>query len=64
MASDLKTNSAISKAMQNPLIEATKKSDVADVISDENKKKLAKNQISQQLDNFENLLIQKKKFKE
>lgn len=64
MTTNLKTDSAISKAMQNPLVEVTKKSDVADVISDKNEKKIAKNQISPQLDKFENLLIKNKKFKE
>ena len=62
MATDLKeTDSALSKAMKNPLAEATKKSDVADAISDEKTKNLAPNQISPQLDKFENSLIRKKK---
>ena len=65
MATDLKeTDSALSKAMKNPLAEATKKSDVADAISDEKTKNLAPNQISPQLDKFENSLIHKKKFQE
>lgn len=65
MANDLKeTDSELSKAMKNPLAEATKKSDVADAISDDNTKKLAPNQISPQLDKFENSLIRKKKFQE
>jgi hypothetical protein len=65
MATDLKeTDSALSKAMKNPLAEVTKKSDVADVISDDKNKKLAPNQISPQLDKFENSLIRKKKFTE
>ena len=66
MATDFKKNdsTAISKAMQNPLVEVTKKSDVANAISDENTKNLASNQISPQLDRFENSLIQKKKFEE
>jgi hypothetical protein len=65
MATDLKeTDSALSKAMKNPLAEATKKSDVADAISDEKTKNLAPNQISPQLDKFENSLIRKKKFQE
>ena len=65
MATDLKeTDSALSKAMKNPLAEATKKSDVADAISDEKTKNLAPNQISLQLDKFENSLIRKKKFQE
>jgi hypothetical protein len=65
MATDLKeTDSALSKVMKNPLAEATKKSDVADAISDEKTKNLAPNQISPQLDKFENSLIRKKKFQE
>jgi hypothetical protein len=65
MATDLKeTDSALSKAMKNPLAEATKKSDVANAISDDKTQKLAPNQISPQLDKFENSLIRKKKFNE
>ena len=65
MATDLKeTDSALSKAMKNPLAEATKKSDVADAISDDKTKNLAPSQISPQLDKFENSLIRKKKFQE
>jgi hypothetical protein len=65
MANELKeTDSALSKAMKNPLAEATKKSDVANAISDEKTKNLPPNQISPQLDKFENLLIRKKKFQE
>jgi hypothetical protein len=65
MATDLKeTDSALSKAMKNPLAEATKKSDVANAISDDKTKNLAPNQISPQLDKFENSLIRKKKFQE
>ena len=59
-----KTDTALSKAMKNPLAEATKKSDVVDAISDDKTKKLAPNQISPQLDKFENSLIRKKKFEE
>ena len=59
-----KTDSAISKVIEhNPLAEATKKPDVASVISDKNTN-LSPNQISPQLDKFENLLIQKKKYNE
>lgn len=65
MATDLKgTDSALSKAMKNPLAEATKKTDVADVISDDANTKLEPNQISPQLDKFENKLIRNKKFEE
>ena len=65
MATDLKeTDSALSKAMKNPLAEATKKSDVANAISEDKTKKLAPNQISPQLDKSENSLIRKKKFSE
>jgi len=65
MANDLKeTDSALSKAMKNPLAEASKKYDVANAISDNKTKKLAPNQISPQLDKFENWLIHKKKFSE
>ena len=65
MTTDLKeTDSALSKAMKNPLAEATKKSDVANAISDDKTKNLAPNQISPQLDKFENSLIRKKKFQE
>ena len=63
MATD-QTDSALSRAMKNPLAEVTKKSEVADVISEDKNKKLASNQISPQLDKFENSLIRKKKFKE
>ena len=59
-----KTDSALSKAMKNPLAEATKKSDVANAISDNKTKKLSPNQISPQLDKFENSLIRKKTFQE
>lgn len=58
------TDSALSRAMKNPLAEVTKKSEVADVISEDKNKKLASNQISPQLDKFENSLIRKKKHKE
>ena len=62
---DLKqTDSALSKAMKNPLAEVTKKSDVAGVISDDANANLEPNQISPQLDKFENSLIRKKKFQE
>jgi hypothetical protein len=65
MTTDLKeTDSALSKAMKNPLAEATKKSDVANAISEDKTKNLAPNQISPQLDKFENSLIRKKKFQE
>ena len=56
--------SDLSKAMKNPLAENTKKSDVANAISEDNTKKLSPNQISPQLDKFENSLIKKKKFQE
>ena len=59
-----KTDSALSKAMENPLVEATKKSDVANAISDNKNKNIALNQISPQLDKFENSLIRKKKIQE
>ena len=59
-----KADSALSKAMKNPLAKVTKKSDVVDAISDEKTKNLAPNQISPQLDKFENSLIRKKKFQE
>lgn len=65
MANDLKqADSALSKAMNNPLAEVTKKSDVADAILDDKTKNLVPNQISPQLDKFENSLIRKKKFQE
>lgn len=65
MANELKeTDSALSKAMKNPLAEVTKKSDVANVISEDKTKQLDPNQISPQLDKFENSLIRKKKFQE
>lgn len=65
MITDLKkSDTALSKAMKNPLAEATKKSDVANAISEEKTKKVAPNQISPQLDKFENSLIRKKKFQE
>ena len=59
-----KSDTALSKAMKNPLAEATKKSDVANAISEEKTKKVAPNQISPQLDKFENSLIRKKKIQE
>lgn len=64
MADPKETDSALSKAMKNPLAEATKKSDVANAISEDKTKVIAPNQISPQLDKFENSLIRKKKFKE
>lgn len=65
MANDLKeTDAALSKVMKNPLAEASKKTDVADAIADDKTKKLSPNQISPQLDKFENSLINKKKFQE
>lgn len=65
MATELKkTDSDLSKAMQNPLAEITKKSDVVDAISDEKNKNLTTDQISPQLDKFENSLIRKKKYQE
>lgn len=65
MTTDQKTtDSALSKAMRNPLAEVTKKSDVADVIWEDKDQKLLPNQISPQLDKFENSLIKKKKFNE
>ena len=63
MVADLKkTDTALSKVMKNPLAEVTKKIDVADAISEDKTQKLAPNQISPQLDKFENSLIRKKKF--
>ena len=59
-----KTDSALSKAMKNPLAPIAKKSEVATAISDDITKNLAPNQITPQLDKFENSLIRKKKFKE
>ena len=59
-----KSDTDLSKAMKNPLAEVTKKSDVANAISDDKTKKVAPNQISPQLDKFENSLIKKKKFQE
>jgi len=59
-----KSDTALSKAMKNPLAETTKKSDVANAIAEEKTKKVAPNQISPQLDKFENSLIRKKKFQE
>ena len=64
MTDSKETDTALSKAMKNPLAEATKKSDVANAISEDKTKKIAHNQISPQLDKFENSLIRKKKFKE
>lgn len=54
----------LATAMKNPLAEATKKSDVANAISEDKTSKIAPNQISPQLDKFENSLIRKKKFQE
>lgn len=59
-----KTDSDLSKVMKNPLKQMTKKDEVADAISDKKTKNLAPNQISPQLDKFENSLIRKKKYEE
>lgn len=65
MTKDLKdTDTALSRAMKNPLAEVTKKSEVANAISDDKSKRMGSNQISPQLDKFENNLIRKKKFQE
>ena len=64
MSTTKETDSELSKAMKNPLAEAIKKQDVANAISDDKSKNLSPNQISPQLDKFENSLIHKKKFKE
>ena len=65
MTTEIKrSDTALSKAMKNPLADATKKSDVANAISEDKTKKIAPNQISPQLDKFENSLIRKKKFQE
>lgn len=64
MSTTKETDSELSKAMKNPLAEATKKQDVANAISDDKSKNLSPNQISPQLYKFENSLIHKKKFKE
>jgi hypothetical protein len=57
----------LSKAMHNPLAQATKKADLKETIDAEQSsasKKNDPNQISIQLDKFENRLIKKRKFKE
>ena len=65
MVNDSKaTDIALSKAMKNPLAEVAKKTDVANIISDDANAKLEPNQISPQLDKFENSLIKKKKIQE
>lgn len=64
MVNDPQATDALSKAMKNPLAEVAKKTDVANVISDDANAKLEPNQISPQLDKFENSLIRKKKFQE
>lgn len=64
MSTTKETDSELSKAMKNPLAEAIKKQDVANAISDDKSKNLSPNQISPQLDKFENSLIRKKKFQE
>ena len=58
-----KTDTALSDAMKNPLAEVSKKSDVANIISNDNTNNLNPNQISPMLDKFENSLIHKKIFK-
>lgn len=68
-AKDLKaTDQALSQAMKNPLAEIAKKSEVksevADAIAEDKTKKVAPNQISPQLDKFENSLISKKRFQD
>ena len=65
MSNDLKsTDNELSKAMKNPLIQATKKDEVALAIHEDVDKKIAPNQISHRLDKFENALIRKKKYQE
>ena len=64
MADSKGTDSALSVAMKNPLAEVTKKSEVANAIFDDKSKKMPPNQISPQLDKFENSLIRKKKYQE
>ena len=57
----------LSKAMYNPLEKATKKSDITKTIASQpssESKKHDPNQISIQLDKFENRLIKKRKFKD
>lgn len=57
----------LSKAMHNPLAQATKKSDLKKTIATQQfseSKRFDANQISIQLDKFENRLIKKRKFKE
>jgi hypothetical protein len=57
----------LSKAMNNPLVQATKKADLEQTITSQQSsksKRNAPNQISIQLDKFESRLIKKRKFKE
>jgi hypothetical protein len=59
--------SELSQAMHNPLAQATKKSDLKKTISAQHSsesKKFDPNQISIQLDKFENRLIKRRKFQE
>lgn len=65
MAQNLKEMwAALWKAMKNPLAEVNKKSEVATAIDDSSTEKLAPNQISKQLDKFENWLIRKRKYQD
>jgi len=65
MATNLKDmGTALWKAMKNPLAQVTKKSEVATAIDDSSTEKLAPNQISKQLDKFENWLIRKRKYQD
>jgi hypothetical protein len=57
----------LSKAMHNPLAQATKKTDLGKTIASQQSslsKRFDPNQISIQLDKFENRLIKKRRFKE
>jgi hypothetical protein len=56
----------LSKAMYNPLAQATKKADLKKTMASQqssSSKRFDANQISIQLDKFENRLIKKRKFK-
>ena len=57
MAETEETKKEISKSLENPLVDATKKGDLSKAISDTpEKKQLLPNQISPGLDKFENKL--------
>lgn len=62
MINQSKTKTSISSTINKTLSLISKKSEVASVIST-NQNNISKNQISPQLDSFENKMIKRKKYK-